>query len=83
MKYFKLSILIIIISIFSYLLFTRDGSIKLGLFLSGYNPFTSYENINYENGSNYLNQIEIDNKIIYLECKSYGIIKTANYYEFK
>ncbi len=82
-KLIKLSFIIITILLINYLFFTRDGSIKLGLLLSGYNPFTIYESIDYENGSNYLNQIEIDNKIIYLECKSYGIIKIANYYEFK
>ena len=74
-------IIIAIISII-YLFFTRDGSIKLGLLLSGYNPFISYENIDYENSNSYLNQIEVDNKIIYLECKTYGIIKLASYYDF-
>lgn len=83
MKIFKRLVFNILpLFIFFYVLFTRDGSIKLGLLLSGYNPFTTYENIDYENGNNYLNQIEVNDKIIYLECKNYGIIKIASYYNF-
>ena len=89
MKHWMIKILIKVIGIIIiftslyYLLCTRDGSIRLGLFISGYNPFINYENIDYENGNNYLNQIEIENNIIYLECKSKGIIKTARFYVFK
>lgn len=81
-KLIKLSFIIIIILLINYLFFTRDGSIKLGLLLSGYNPFISYENIDYENGNIYLNQIEVNDQIIYLECKTYGIIKVSSYYDF-
>ncbi len=84
MRIFKrLLFIIFLFLIVLYVLFTRDGSIKLGLLLSGYNPFITYENIDYENGNNYLNQIEIDNQIIYLECKTYGLIKIARYYNFE
>ena len=84
MKIFKRFVFIILpFFIICYFLFTRDGSIKLGLLLSGNNPFISYENIDYENGNSYLNQIEINNEIIYLECKTYGIIKLASYYDFE
>ena len=78
-----ISFIVIIFFIASYLLFTRDGSIKIGLLLSGNNPFTYYENIDYETGNSYLNQIEVNNEIIYLECKTYGIIKIASYYNFE
>ncbi len=84
MKIFKrFGFIILTFFIIYYFLFTRDGSIKIGLLLSGNNPFISYENIDYENGKSYLNQIEINNKIIYLECKTYGIIKLASYYDFE
>lgn len=66
--------------LFNYLFFTRDGSIKLGLLLSGYNPFIEYENIDYENNKSYLNQIQINNEIKYFECKTYYIIKIVYYY---
>ena len=81
-KLIKLSFIIITILLINYLFFTRDGSIKLGLLLSGNNPFTTYENIDYENDNSYLNQIEVNDEIIYLECKNYGIIKLARYYDF-
>ena len=58
---------------------TRDGSIRLGLLLAGFNPLINYENIDYENGGSYLNQIEVDDHIIYLECKNYGLLKVASY----
>lgn len=74
--------IIIIFTSLYYLLCTRDGSIRLGLFISGYNPFINYENIDYENDNSYLNQIEVNDEIIYLECKNYGIIKLARYYDF-
>ena len=88
MKHWMIKILIKVIGIIIiftslyYLLCTRDGSIKLGLLLSGNNPFTTYENIDYENDNTYLNQIEVNDEIIYLECKTYGIIKLARYYDF-
>ena len=81
-RIFKILILFLLVILLNYLLLTRDGSIRLGILLSGYNPFISYENIDYENGNSYLNQIEIDEMIIYLECKSYGPIKTSSYYSF-
>ena len=75
-------LILLLIILMNYLLLTRDGSIKLGLILSGYNPFITYENIDYENGISYLNPIEINNEIIYFECKSYGLIKVAHLYKF-
>ena len=82
-KLINLSFIIITFLLINYLFFTRDGSIKLGLLLLGYSPFISYENIDYENGNSYLNQIEINDKIIYLECKTYGIIKVSRYYDYE
>ncbi len=55
----------------------------MGLLLSGYNPFVSYENIDYDNDVSYLNPIEINGEIIYLECKNYGVIKVSKYYDFE
>ena len=81
-KIVSLLLIILLVQFLNYLFFTRDGSIRLGLILSGYNPFVSYENIDYENGNSYLNQIQINNEIIYLECKSYGALKIASYYKF-
>ena len=81
-KIYSIITLILCFTVYNAL-FTRDGSIKVGLLLSGYNPFTDYENIDYENGNSYLNQIEIDNQIIYLECKTYGVFKVASFHDFK
>lgn len=76
-------IILVLCGIIYYLFFTRDGSIKIGLLLSGYNPFVSYENIDYDNDVSYLNPIEINGEIIYLECKNYGVIKVSKYYDFE
>ena len=75
----RLIISIMLILTWYYFFFTRDGSIRLGLLLAGFNPLINYENIDYENGGSYLNQIEVDDHIIYLECKNYGLLKVANY----
>ena len=75
-----LLVIFILLGIY-YILFTWDGSIRLALLLSSNNPLIAYENIDYENNNNYLNQIEINNRIIYIECKTYGIIKVAKYYK--
>ena len=65
-----------------YFYFTRDGSLRLGLIREGISPFVYIENIDYENNERYLNQIEVNDKIIYLECFNYGPIKLARLYKF-
>ena len=81
-QYLYIILLLVNIILINYFYLTRNGSIRLCFILNGITKY-KYENIDYENNNSYLNPYELDNKIYYLECKNYGVIKIANKYQYK
>ena len=87
-KIIKLLYLISIFSLYVYLFFTTDGSVRLSLILYGYpkeactvkikiNKNMSTKNIKYILPTKRINKYPS-----YFECKSYGALKVTTYYGF-